>query len=292
MINPNYRYVHLARLIQIVNGPLPGMQAIRRLDQTFGTTYFNDIFHGRQWPAYVRWFGLEDHLADIATDYAAEIYDADDFGDWLNSQKKIKSGDIDEFTPTQNPHLRNELSLDQFENSWLFGVNRTDLRRELSKNNMTQSVSYQFLGYETRMNLTYALFARRRVGADKLFSFCLARAIWYELNLKLFELPRAGQFHPVPSLELLTIGEPMETILDVLQPSIAWSFDEDAPNWFNEGTIFSLNQMLAFAVSVQAGGWPDRAISENMLQLMIGQSVKGTLLQICAPALFSAMIEP
>lgn len=292
MINPNYRYAHLARLIQIVNGPLPGMQAIRRLDQTFGTTYFNEIFHGRHWPSYVRWFGLEDHLADIATDYAAEIYDSEDFGDWLNSQKKIKSGDADRFTPTQDPALRNELSLDQLENSWLFGVNRTDLRRELSKNEIAHSLSYRFLGYEARMNLTYALFARRGSGSDRLFAFCLARAIWVELHLKLFELPRAGQFHPLPSSELLTIGERVETILDVLQPSLAWSFEQDALNWFSDDAITRLSEMLSFAATVQSGQWPDRETSEQLLQRMIGQNSDGTLLQLCAPALFNAIVDP
>jgi hypothetical protein len=112
MFNPNYRYTHLARLIKIVNGPLPGMQAIRRLDQNIGTTYFNNIFHGRTWPAYVQWFGLKDHLTDIATDYAAQIYDADDFSDWPSKQTKTQNKQGADFTAASDPDLRFELSLD------------------------------------------------------------------------------------------------------------------------------------------------------------------------------------
>jgi hypothetical protein len=291
MINTNYRYTHLARLIQIINGPLPGMQAIRRLDLTFGTSYFNDIFHGHHWPSYVRWFGLEDHLADMATDYAAEIYDADDFGDWLSRQKKIKSGSIDGFTPTHDPYLREELSLNHFEHSWLFGANRTNLRRELFKNRLLYEPSYGFTGYATRMNLTYALFARRQHGGDKLFAFCLAQAILSELILKLFELPYAGQFRPLPPKELLTSNEPIEAILDMLQPSIAWSFDQDAINWYSKDAMDAIAKMLSYEATIQSGQWPSRAASEEILSLVTGHAEQATLLKLCAPAPFNEIVD-
>lgn len=287
MINTNYRYTHLARLIQIINGPLPGMQAIRRLDLTFGTSYFNDIFHGPHWPSYVRWFGLEDHLADMATDYAAEIYDAYNFREWLSRQKKIKSDNANEFTPTRNPSLRKELSLDHFENNWLFGINRTNLRRELLKNNLFYKPSYGLAGYVTRMNLTYALFARRQSDGDKLFAYCLAQAILGELTLKLFELPYAGQFRPLPSKELLSIGESTEAILDLLQPSITWSFDQDAMNWHSKDALRALAKMLRFGALIQTGQWPDRAESEEILCLVTGQPEQATLMKLCTPALCS-----
>jgi hypothetical protein len=290
MINPNYRYAHLARLIQIINGPLPGMQAIRRLDQIFGTTYFNEIFHGRHWPAYVEWFGLEDRLSDIATDYAAEIYDADDFGDWLSKQKKIQSDDGKLFTPTSDPALRAELTLDQYENSWLFGVNRTNFRRELSKNELNYKPHYAFLGLQTRMNFTYALFARRRTGADKLYAYCLAQTILEELRLKLFALPRLAQFHPLPSEELLTIGEPIETILDILQPSLAWSYDADALNWFSDGAAEMLNQAMSFVARVKERDWPARDAIENTITRILQNSSYG-FVNLCAPELFSTIVE-
>jgi hypothetical protein len=286
MFNPNYRYTHLARLITIVNGPLPGMQAIRRLDQNIGTTYFNDIFHGRTWPAYVQWFGLEDPLADIATDYAAEIYDADDFGDWLSSQKKIGSIDGEAFSPTREPRLRTELALDQYENSWLFGIDRTNLRRELSKNEFSYGAHYDFTGLLTRMHLTYALFARRRADTDKLYAYCLAQAIWSELNLKLFDLPRTAQFHPMPSPELLGLGDSAETMLALLHPSLNWSYDQDAVNWLTPSASTDLNAALGFVSRTQAEHWPLRAESDRMLQLLIGPSQKASLLSLCAPDFF------
>jgi hypothetical protein len=291
MINPNYRYTHLARLIQIVNGPLPGMQAIRRLDQTFGTTYFNELFHGKTWPAYVNSFGLEDHLSDIATDYAAEIYDADDFGDWLSHQKKLQSSQGADFTPTKDKYLRSELSLDQYENSWLFGVNRTNLRRELAKNGLDDKAHYAFTGFSTRMNLTYALFARRRTGADKLYAFCLAQSILNELHLKLFELPQAALFRPLPSIELLTLGEPVETILDILQPSLAWSYDADALSWFSDQAEDTLKQALYFVTHVMAGSWPTREATEHALNLVTGKD-RLNLFALCAPELFQMIVEP
>ncbi len=291
MINPNYRYAHLARLIQIINGPLPGMQAVRRLDQNFETTYFNDIFHGRYWPAYVTMFALEDALSDMATDYAAEIYDADNFGDWLSSQKKIKMTESPNFTPTADPKLRTELALDQFENSWLFGVNRTNFRRELSKNELSYKPQYAFTGYATRMHLTYALFAKRRTGAEKLYAYCLAQAIFSELFLKLFQLPRAAQFHPLPSDELLTIGEPIETVIDILQPSIAWSYDTNSLIWFSDQTAKILSQLLAFADLVQMGTWPDQAQTENAFNILIGNQYQETLVTLCAPQLFNTIIQ-
>jgi hypothetical protein len=292
MINTNYRYAHLARLIQIVNGPLPGMQAIRRLDLTFGTSYFNDIFHGHHWPSYVRWFGLEDHLADMATDYAAEIYDAYDFREWLSRQKKIKSDNANEFTPTRNPSLRKELSLDHFENNWLFGVNRTNLRRELLKNSLIYKPSYGFASYATRMNLTYALFARRQTDGEKLFAFCLGKAFLDELILKLFELPYAGQFRPLPPKELLTSNEPIEVILDMLQPSIAWSFDQDAINWYSKDAMDAIAKMLSYEATIQSGQWPSRAASEEILSLVTGHAEQATLLKLCAPPLFSEIVVP
>ena len=290
MINPNYRYAHLARLIQIVNGPLPGMQAIRRLDQTFGTTYFNEIFHARQWPAYVQWFGIEDHLSDIATDYAAEIYDADDFGDWLSKQKKIQSHTSLSFTPTTNQDLRTELHLDQYENSWLFGVNRTNFRRELSKNNLDYKPHYAFMGFQSRMNLTYALFARRRSEADKLYAFCLAQAIFDELQLKLFSLPRMANFHPLPSEELLNIGEPIETILDVLNPSLAWSYDAESFNWLIPEAASTLQQSLNFASNVMARNWPQRDVTDTILKCIFHDK-NYSFISLTSPQLFNSVVE-
>lgn len=290
MTNPNYRYVNLARLIQIAYGPLPGMQAVRLLDRSAGTTYFNDLFHRREWPDYVRWFGLDDILADIATDYAAEIYDADDFSDWLATQKKIRTECEPAFTPTRDPALRTELSLDQLENSWLFGVNRTNLRRELAKNALASDPGYMRLGYATGMHLTYALFARRRANAEKLFAFCLAEALLGEIKLKLFDLPREGRFRSVPSPELLDLGEPAGTILDLLYPSIGWSFESEARHWFTEDAAARLDKLIAYSVAVRRRRWPSRETSEEILQMAFGTD-RLSLLSLCAPPLYRATTD-
>lgn len=282
MFNPNYRYIHLAKLFQVVNGPLPGMQAIRRIDQNFGTTYFNDLFHRRQWPLYVQWFGLEDQLTDMAIDYAAELYDSKRFDLWLANQKTIKSGTSFIFTPTLDLDLRTILSLNELENNWLFVINRTNLRRELSKNGFPFEPSYLRFGYTTQMHITYALFARR-TDNSKLYAYCLAQAILEELHLKLFDLPRQGNFQPLPTFGAREICGFTDDLIKSLEPSIIWSFDSEGPTWFSSAAMNTLGTLCGFAHQVIEQNWPDESALEKMLILTISPRSSHSLVSLCAP---------
>lgn len=291
MINPNYRYIHLCQLLEILNGPLPGMQAIRRLDTRFGTTYFAEIFHQKHWPLYVELFALEDILSDIAIDYAAEIYDAADFENYLNRHSKFNEWEGKEFTPIHDLEIRRETGIDQFEKGWLFGVTRTNLRIELKKNDIPLNPAYGRLGCDTNINLTYALFARRKGNADKLFSYCLYQAIKNEIEIKLFDLPRlAGHSMPIAAEELFHSAD-LKKCLELLEVSLDWSFGEGADLWRTYEAYELLRKLITFVNLIRRGNWPELADVEQVLSLVLGRDDKVSLLSIAAQSQRSALIS-
>ena len=282
MLNSNYRYIHLCQLIEILNGPLPGMQAIRRLDSQFGTTYFVEIFHQKHWPLYVELFALEDILSDIAIDYAAEIYDAADFEAYLDRHNKFSEWDGQEFTPIHDPQIRLETGIDQFEKGWLFGVTRSNLRIELKKNNIPIEPAYGRLGCDTNINLTYALFARRRGNADKLFAYCLYQAIRNELSIKLFDLPGlAGYSLPISGDDFFSLAAPQKC-LDLLEVTLDWSFGEGADLWRSPEAYDLLKELINYANLVRSGNWPEIEHTEEILSMALGRDCETSLLSLAA----------
>lgn len=291
MINPNYRYIHLCQLLNILNGPLPGMQAIRRLDTHLGTTYFAEIFHQKHWPLYVELFALEDILSDIAIDYAAELYDAADFEAYLNRHNKFNEWEGKEFTPIHDPQIRRETGIDQFEKGWLFGVTRTNLRIELKKNGLPLDAAYGRLGADTNINLTYALFARRKCNADKLFSYCLYQAIKNEIEIKLFDLPGlAGHSLPISADELFSSAG-TQKCLDLLEVSIDWSFGEGSDLWRTLEARKLIEKLNAFCNLIRSGHWPEISYTEEVLSVFLGRDNEMSLLDLTAQVPKKALVS-
>jgi hypothetical protein len=282
MKNPNYRYINLCRLLEILNGPLPGMQAIRRLDKKIGTSYFSEIFYDKAWPLYADLFALEDILSDIAIDYAAEIYDAQCFDVFLSSHHKFNELEGKGFTPIHDPKIRTVTGIDQFENCWLFGVNRTNLRIELLKNDISLDPAYGRLSGDTNINLTYALFARRKSNAEKLYAYCLYQAIRTELEIKLFDLPNLGGFAIALSIEDLLAANSPADILNHIQLPLKWSYGEGAELWMSREAISVLIQLLSYVEIIYRGGWPSLDDIEKALALTLGLGKQVSLLDLAA----------
>jgi hypothetical protein len=282
MKNPNYRYINLCRLLEILNGPLPGMQAIRRLDNQIGTSYFSEIFYDKAWPLYVELFALEDVLSDIAIDYAAEIYDAQRFDEFLSSHSKFNEWEGKGFTPIHDPEIRVATGIDQFENSWLFGVNRTNLRIELLKNDISLDPAYGRLSGDTNINLTYALFARRKSNAEKLYAYCLYQAIRTELEIKLFDLPNLGGFSIALSIEDLLNAHNPAAILNHIQLSLKWSYGKGAELWMSCEAMSVLIQLLSYVEIIYRGGWPSLDDIEKALAFTLGLAKQVSLLDLAA----------
>lgn len=282
MKNQNFRYIHLCRLLEILNGPLPGMQAIRRLDGQIGTTYFNEIFYGKSWHLYVELFALEDILSDVAIDYAAEIYDASDFEAYLDGHSKFNEWDGKGFTPIHDPRIRVVTGIDQFENSWLFGVNRTNLRIELLKNDISLKPAYGRLSCDTIINLTYALFARRKRNAERLYAYCLYQAIRTELEVKLFDLPNLGGFSIDLSIEDILRVDTLSDLFDRLQLSLKWSFGEGADRWSSSEALTTLAELGCYVGKLYRGEWPELHDIEKALALTLGSSGQVSLLDLAA----------
>ena len=282
MINPNYRYIHLCQLLEILNGPLPGMQAIRRLDNQFGTNYFMEIFHQKHWPLYVELFALEDILSDIAIDYAAEFYDTNGFNAFLGSHSKFSEWEGKVFTPIHDPKLRVVTGIDQFENSWLFGVNRTNLRIELLKNEISLNPAYGRLSADSNINLTYALFARRKSNAEKLYAYCLYQAIQTELKIKLFDLPNLGGFCIALSIEDLIVAKDPVAFLNHIQLALKWSYGAGAELWMSPEANFVLIQLLNYIKIIYHGGWPSLNEIEEALRFTLDRGNQTCLLDLAA----------
>jgi hypothetical protein len=211
----------------------------------------------------VRHLGLEDTVADNLIDWCME-HSPELAGIMIEAEKESSPA---KFTPTQDPHLRDQLSLDQIEYGWLSSFKRTSLKGELAKAGATLPLLHRMSG-DAKEFLKYGLFARRKRN-ERLFVMCMAGLLRSEFLCKFFSGNLALTVKNSESLRNFRL--------------IA-GIDADAnPNEFfdiaeKRITPEALINFKHFMQSIDEQRWPSGYNADDILECVLGGGLKGSWL--------------
>lgn len=285
----NYRFQNLVRLLDLLAEKNPSMSDMRAIDQSCGTTFYTDLIYAREWPPYVTWFGYEDAVADLVTEYVIDSLPEGEEGKLDDRAGKLSGEAISLFTPTPDPELRTELKLDEFERGW-FGLRRKFLLSKELKRIGLPDLKQSRITEHGRSCLAYAIVASQKAQWP-LAAFCLAEFVVSEFKtrfigmkqraelngLRYEELPPADAERSL--IELLHMAELDADLKDLGKFSL-WSF---GGSHFVQGASAGshlVETAFDFVARVRARVWPSPDHVRHFAELILNGSGEGRLLKI------------